>query len=64
MLLLCKTDLRVMEIADRLQRSFTKPWLGIQADLPRLQARAFAQGQPPTSTIHWPSQNRPKTPKS
>jgi hypothetical protein len=28
----------LMEIADRLQRSFTKPWLGIQPDLPRLHA--------------------------
>ncbi|CAB3982860.1 Hypothetical predicted protein [Paramuricea clavata] len=43
----------LMEIADRLQRSFTKPWLGIQPDLPRLQAveHLLKDSHPPLPSI-------------
>ena len=42
-----------MEIADRLQRSFTKPWQGIQPDLPRLQAveHLLKDSHPPLPSI-------------
>ncbi|CAB4037505.1 Hypothetical predicted protein, partial [Paramuricea clavata] len=43
----------LMEIADGLQRSFTKPWLGIQPDLPRLQAveHLLKDSHPPLPSI-------------
>ena len=43
----------LMEIADRLQRSFTKSWLGIQPDLPRLHAveHLLKDSHPPLPSI-------------
>jgi hypothetical protein len=42
-----------MEIADRLQRSFTKPWIGIQPDLPRHHAveHLLKDSHPPLPSI-------------
>jgi hypothetical protein len=43
----------LMAIADRLQRSFIKPWLEIQPDPPRLQAveHLFKDSHPPLPSI-------------
>ena len=52
---MCKgsIDTKVMAIADRLQRSFIKPWLEIQADPPRLQAveHLLKDSHPPLPSI-------------